>query len=439
MASEQSNATVLWLPVGRGWVPPVRAEFDALLEAAVGAAAAAALEPAGDEPQVLEAVAGVKAADPDLLGLVALHGGSARQLVLAAAKADRPVVVWCHDDSHSLASAALACEGMRQLRLPVALLHGRAGTELRNATRAAAAHGRLRRARIGKLGATHHNLISADVAPLLLTERFGTWVVPLAESGLRERLAQVAAVRIDAELAAVTAACDVDVDVPLLRRAAALSLALADLAAAQALDALAVDCWSGVVPAHGVSPCLRFASRGPLIACEGDLVLAATMLAGLAITGSPGYVGDFYALDETDGQAVLMHCAGYACLHDTVRAPLPRLAARRPPGSAAAAGTVVACQPLLPGGPGTLVLLHGRRLDRLQILDCRIMETDQQDQMRVVVRLREDPVAVRRALAGNHYVLFPGSSAAAWRQWARWSGVCAGADAAGRRPQSDGV
>ena len=415
---------VACLAVGKQWPGEASGQLDAVTGALPARVVVRAFGPAGDEPAVLDAVGAIRDTGADVLLLAAMHGGSARLLTLAARQSGLPTVIWCHDQKHSLASSALAAEALRRLRHRVELIHGAgrgAAEMLASAGAAGAAIRRLASARIGQLGPLHFNLIGASVDPLVVHDRFGPWVVPLALRELRESVARIESGRIDDTINELNDLYSVNVPGKTLRKATALHLALADLAAAQRLDALAIDCWTETVPQFGTSPCLGFALGDCTIACEGDTVLALTLLAGRAIAGSPGYVGDLYSFCEDTGLAALMHCAGCAGLH---AGPEPMtIGTQPPPCPVGASAAVVACQPELPPGAGTIVLLHGERLDRLHLRPCEIVGTEFPEQMVVKVRVGGDRAEFVRRAAGNHYIVFPGDTRQAWRLWAGWSGV----------------
>ncbi|MFH0921763.1 MAG: hypothetical protein V1913_15550 [Fibrobacterota bacterium] len=378
------------------------------------------LEPAFTEPEVLQRVEKITGMNSDLLLCVAIHGASARALTLAVVKSQLPAVLWCHDQAHSLASSALASEALRQLCHPHILLHGKVEKvtrELGVAAYAAAAKHRLSTARIGQLGLTHFNLISAAVNPLLLQARFGTWVVPLALEAFRSARKHIDPARIVKRVADIHSAYDVDVEQGLLEQVAGVQLAIEELGDFHRLDAIAVNCWNEIVPDTGVSPCLGFAGGSYRVVCESDLAAAVTMLAGEALCGNPGYVGDFCSFDEETGTAKLLHCAGYSDLH----AGCQRMKIVRQVCPAGQKGSVVACRPILPEGPAVCVQLHGKELDLLHLRRCQILRTEFPEQMQVDVQIEGDKGGFIREAAGNHYVIFPGDTENAWRTWAQWS------------------
>ena len=415
------DATITCLPIGKQWEPAVREQLERVISNLPDGIKLVDLEPAYDEMEVLGRLANIAESKPALLLLAALHGGSARQIVLAGSKSNLPVVIWCHDEKHSLASSALAAEGLRQLGHPYILIHGDCQDELSAAIRAAAAKQRLAEARIGKLGLTHFNLIGTEINPVTLQRRFGCWVMPLYSYELRERISKIDAHRIAADIETLESHCKVSVDESVLERTVAMRAVLAEMAKEYRLDAIAIDCWNEIIPEFGVSPCLGFADGKIIIACEGDIGLAATQIAGEAISQRLGYVGDFYSFDENTGEAILKHCGGFASLHGLAE-PL-EIASLTLPDASGSARTIATCWPILPEGNATILIIHGEQLDRLHISRCKIRQTDFSERMNVHVRIEANAAQFRRKLAGNHYVVFPGDAVEAWTLWASWSGI----------------
>ncbi len=422
-----AEARVVCLLIGTEWEGQAQAAFQRVLRklrASVSATVRVVRRPVLDEVAILREVAKTASWRPDLLILAALHGGSARAIVLAARKSGLPVTIWCHDQRHSLSSSALAAESLRQLGHPLCLVHGstaRVVTELGVAIRAGLAVRRLKEARIGQLGPLHYNLIGTEVNPLTVNTRFGSWIVPLSVAGIAERMTCIASQRVDGFLETLRQRYRVEVEGQRLERAARFHLALADVAEQECLDAIAVDCWNELLPGLDLNPCLGFAEPSYLIACERDLILALTLIAGRALCDGEGYVGDLYAFDELSGQAVLMHCAACVALHSSAT-PMA-IVEQLPPGAVTHRQRVIACHPQLPEGEATLVLLHGMQLDRMHMRACNILETEFESQMQVKVHIEGDPRTFRSGASGNHYIVFPGTHVSAWAQWAQWSGI----------------
>jgi len=410
------------LPIGQQWEPSVQRQVESLLAGLPERVQVEMFEPAFKEPEVLQRAAKITGTKPDLILCVAIHGASARALTLAAVKSQLPAALWCHNQAYSLASSALASEALRQLGHPHVLLHGsveKAVRELGVAACAAAAKRRLSAARIGQLGLPHFNLISAAVNPLVLQARFGAWVVPLALAAFRSARQHIDPARVEQCVAAIRSRYDVEAGPEFLERAAALQLALEELGEAHRLDAIAVNCWNEIIPEFGIAPCLGFSGTSCRIVCEADLIAALTLIAGEALSGQPGFIGDFYSYDEAAGAGIFLHCSADAALH----AGCERMKIISQEGPSGRKGSVVSCRSVLPAGPAVCVQLHGKELDSLHLRRCCILRTEFPGQVQVHVQIENGQADFLREAAGNHYLIFPGDTWEAWQTWAEWAGV----------------
>ncbi len=86
------------------------------------------------------------------------------------------------------------------------------------------------------------------------------------------------------------------------------------------LDALAVRCWPEFANSFGISPCAAMSilgARDRIIACEGDVEGAISLLACKAISDQPPFFADFSQVDFENNFALMWHC-GVApeCLWD---------------------------------------------------------------------------------------------------------------------------
>ncbi|MGI6526249.1 MAG: L-fucose/L-arabinose isomerase family protein [Caldicoprobacterales bacterium] len=86
------------------------------------------------------------------------------------------------------------------------------------------------------------------------------------------------------------------------------------------LDALAVRCWPEFANTYGISPCAAMSILGAkdhIIACEGDVEGAISLLACRAISSQPPFFADLSQVDFEENVALMWHC-GVApeCLWD---------------------------------------------------------------------------------------------------------------------------
>jgi L-fucose isomerase-like protein len=423
---DRSACRISCLPIGRAWTAPVREQVEGMCARLPGRMRVQMSEPVLTEVDVLERIELIRRERPDALLLAALHGGSARALVLAARKTGVPAVLWCHDEKHSLASACLAMESLRQLGHPCVLIHGcgvEASQDLAAASAAACALRTLSEARIGQVGPLHPNLVSCSANPVVIQKGFGAWTVPIAIAEVRRRCAGLDPRKVDECAGILRQRFRIEADDGPLRKAVALHLTLDEISREQRLDILAVNCWSEILPGFGVAPCMGFAFDDYRIACEGDLLLALALLAGEAISGGPGYAGDLYAFDESSGCATSVHCGACAALHSTE--DQVSIVSRAPPDTVEGDGAVISVRPVLPAGDAIVVMFHGANVDQVHIRAAEIIDTTSADHMKVQVRLQGRADLFRSQAAGNHYAIFPGRWAPAWDLLAQWLHVSA--------------
>ena len=201
-----------------------------------------------------------------------------------------------------------------------------------------------------------------------------------------------------------------------MRQAAGVFGALADLAAGQRLDAVAVRCFD-LVTRRGTSGCLALAElndRGTVAACEGDLASAVAMLWVRELLGTASWMANPVHADPGSGLLRLAHCT------------IPRsLVTGFELRSHFESGKGVALAGSLPPGPVTLVRLGGRALEQAFVAEGHaVPATPREDLCRTQVDVTLAPGEVAELLArplGNHLVLVPGNWAARLRDYREWA------------------
>ncbi|MHA1727188.1 MAG: fucose isomerase [Promethearchaeota archaeon] len=81
-------------------------------------------------------------------------------------------------------------------------------------------------------------------------------------------------------------------------------------------SALAIRCWPEFAVEYGISPCAAMSvlqSEDRIIACEGDILGAASMLAHKAIGAETPFFADFSQVDFDNEFALLWHCGVAPC------------------------------------------------------------------------------------------------------------------------------
>jgi len=82
------------------------------------------------------------------------------------------------------------------------------------------------------------------------------------------------------------------------------------------LDALALRCWPEFADNFGISPCAAMSilqSEGKILACEGDVEGAVSMLVHQAIGAETPFLFDFSQVDLEQNYALLWHCGVAPC------------------------------------------------------------------------------------------------------------------------------
>lgn len=77
------------------------------------------------------------------------------------------------------------------------------------------------------------------------------------------------------------------------------------------LDAVAIRCWPEFANMYGISPCASMSilqSQGYVLACEGDIQGALSMLACKAVGEGTPFLADFSQINREGDYALLWHC-----------------------------------------------------------------------------------------------------------------------------------
>lgn len=96
-----------------------------------------------------------------------------------------------------------------------------------------------------------------------------------------------------------------------VQKVSRLAAALRSLFDRHGLSALAIRCWPEFAANYGVSPCAAMSmlqADGLILACEGDVEGALSMLAQTAVGGESPYLFDLSQVDVKEDQALLWHC-----------------------------------------------------------------------------------------------------------------------------------
>ena len=101
-----------------------------------------------------------------------------------------------------------------------------------------------------------------------------------------------------------------------VKKVAELSVKLNSFMDDNNLSAAAIRCWPEFAADFGISPCAAMSllqSEGRIIACEGDIEGAISMLAHSAVGAETPYLFDFSQVNFDDNTALLWHCGVAPC------------------------------------------------------------------------------------------------------------------------------
>jgi L-arabinose isomerase len=252
---------------------------------------------------------------------------------ILALRAELPIVVWAiherdalsDDFGHSEITSEGATVGTPQLlnllqrqRRRHAVVAGRlhdpeCGKRVAHALRAAAAAGRLKRARLGRVGQPLAGYGCIDAEDHELSRALGIAVVRIETEALRQRYTRVTEARINAVTSEVRAnfciAPELEGSLG-LSRSIQLAVTLEELDTELRLDMGAMNCHVPELrfsPDPGIAPCFalgRETSRGIPWSCTGDVLTPIAMLTTKLLAGSAIY-HEIEALDYATNEALL--------------------------------------------------------------------------------------------------------------------------------------
>ena len=173
----------------------------------------------------------------------------------------------------------------------------------------------LRDCRVGILGYRAHGFFNVGVSELALYEKFGVIVdhYELADlwdieedQTLAVRYAQLIKDKFD------TSECSAEK----VEKVSRLAAKFQTFAKQSGLSALAVRCWPEFASGYGISPCAAMSlaqADGLIVACEGDIDCALTMLCHKAAGAQTPFMADLSQADLEGDSALMWHCGVAPC------------------------------------------------------------------------------------------------------------------------------
>jgi len=380
-----------------------------------------ALEQIGGRRRGPEAIA---EAEPLIYFVVT--GGTEHQILALLEERKRsapgePAFLLAHPGNNSLPAALETLARLQQegARGRILYLNGpddKAG--LRQIARAAGdarAFHRLRRARIGLVGAPSDWLLASHPDPDTVKKVWGPEVVPVRFEALEDAIEAVPDQALKAPCDALVSKA-VEVREPPeteLQDAVLVYLAMKQLVDLHHLDAVTVRCFD-LVEKRRMTGCFALArlnDEGVVAGCEGDLVSTTGLLWLQTLLGQTAWMANPARIDEGRNALWLAHCT----------VPL-NMTAGFGLRSHFESGLGVSIQGTLKKEAVTLVRIGGRKMDRLWLAEGDITGAGKDRQLcRTQVRVQltnsgHVSELLRRPL-GNHLLLVPGHHADRLRGW----------------------
>ena len=377
------------------------------------------LEPE-DSARRVDELAGSRA---DVLVLMTVSGRSAPLMETIANGLGLPCIIWALGREFAFPSSALAVGALREAGKPVRLIHGPPDdaatvSEFLVGVRAAFAFTRVRQSRIGVVGGLFPNLVSCRYDTTRVRERVGAELVAIAVDEVRSRMREAA--DDPDEMDPVLSRCrlaTVKASEQTLRCGVALHLAMKRLAEERGLDAFALECWSGMPQALGINPCLGLFEDDYILACEGDVMLAVSLLMAESIAGSRIGAADVLELD-VENVLTLLHCGGPAssAVDDDVILD-------DSPEARSFGFETATCRPKPAPGPVTLLRWYGMDCDHMHVARGDLLGFDRTAGLAVSIKLKGERREFIDHCLGNHYLIVPGDITRELSIFCNWMNV----------------
>ncbi len=287
--------------------------------------------------------------------------------------------------------------------------------------RAANAYQRLKRTRLGLIGYASMSMYPGTFDHVLLRRCIGPEVVHFDTYSLVRLAEGIGYNETKAFAEELARGAEVDVESERLTKAARLYGALTKLADRHALNALNVKCQYELSQDWGMTPCValsKLADQGTVCACEGDVMLSATMCALAYLTGETVTYGDILDLQ---GDTMLLSACGFAPMSLAHEGEPVRICELGHPGFDG-----IICSFTLERGPVTFArLVEGRGDYRLVYGTGMGVDTDlRQGRFPALnVKLDGDPQSLLDNIASQHWALCYGDLSAEIEDLCRVLGV----------------
>lgn len=173
----------------------------------------------------------------------------------------------------------------------------------------------LKNTRLGLLGSRAHGFFNVDVDELAMYRKFGVIIDHYPLHSLFEIKEDQKVV--EHYLARMREQTDTSAVTPEQQeKVAQLAAKFRAFKQQHNLTALALRCWPEFAASYGVAPCAAMAfvqDDDEMIACEGDLDCAITMIAHRAAGANTPYMADLSQVNPAENSALMWHCGVAPC------------------------------------------------------------------------------------------------------------------------------
>jgi len=412
------------LPIGEFDTDLVKNEFDAIMRTFDHSKMNLIVaNPVSNKEEAQQSVQVLSEKNPDLLLAIVLRGVSAETIEAAAKTSLVPCMVLPVQGRYALPSSALAVGVIRETKVPIELVYGPPDNpefiqRLSHVVSVAKAYSKIRKSRIGVIGALFPNLVSCRYDPQIVSTRLGITLLPISFETIRSSIQTSAEQTQALEQSHKEIASSYMVDAAdgnALDAGIKLHMALKRLALEQKIDGFATECWSGFPRELGLNPCMGFIEDAYALACEGDVMLCISLLIVRYLTTRNTFVGDLYDLD-LDGILTLIHCGAPASLASNkseVVLAKSQLALER-------GFEMMTCRPRLDRGPVTVFRFYGHECDKLHLASGELMSCEQSPNLTAKVRINANRWDFLEQCFGNHYLVVAGDIRSELKLLCKW-------------------
>lgn len=170
-------------------------------------------------------------------------------------------------------------------------------------------------AHVGIIGYRAHGFFNLGTSDLSLYRELGVLVDHYELQAVFDRPVQTA--EVDKRREQLKKIFDVSgITADQLEKVAQLSAKLEGFLNENRIDALAIRCWPEFAATFGISPCAAMSllqSENRILACEGDLEGALSMLAHRSVGAETPFLFDFSQVDLQENNALFWHCGVAPC------------------------------------------------------------------------------------------------------------------------------